>query len=227
MLRRRWAEAFTLVEMLVVVSIILIAVAVVLPALTSLATSASRRGGISQVLAALDQARATAIAQGGNVYVAFADANPLIPEDYRYRSFAVFQQVYYPEQKASGNPYFFELVRPWTKLPEGVAFKPDTSSERSLFSGARQKFYFRLSKDNSGGGELDLPFLKFNGIGGLESANGSALTAEFARVRLFEGYFMADGTPVAGTAAGEKSNAVLEVSIFTGRAAKREEADAS
>jgi type II secretory pathway pseudopilin PulG len=234
---RRSCGAFTIVEMLVVVSIILIVVSVALPAMSSLSKSASRRGAITLMLSALDQARALAIAQGGNVYVVFADGNPVIPDDYRFRSFAVFQQVYYPEQKATGNPYFYEQLRPWTKLPEGVAFKPDgTDKVRTLFDAAsknRQKFAFRMNHGTAGGGasggtELELPFLKFNSTGGLDGASGDPQAAEHARLRLFEGYFAPDGTPVATTGVSPSGTrkynpeAVLEVSIFTGRAAKRE-----
>jgi prepilin-type N-terminal cleavage/methylation domain-containing protein len=236
-------SAFTLVEMLVVVSIILIVAVVALPAITSLSKSASRRSAVSLVMAALDQARAQAVAQSGKCFFVFANDDAKLvfstgenqpPADYRYRAFAVFQEVYIPPQpgasaEEAANPYRLLPVRAWTLLPEGVSFRPDEAPRnddsppppRTIFTGKKsepaKRFYCQPAKV-----EVELPYIEFNATGAVENPK----LAEFARVKLFEGYVDANGNAVATNAARTLAEETIALSLYTGRA-KREEINAT
>ena len=63
--------AFTLLELLVVVGIISVLLVAVIPAVNSLSKSSGRKGAISNLLGAIEQARAQAIKDGRRTYVVF------------------------------------------------------------------------------------------------------------------------------------------------------------
>ncbi len=219
------ASAFTLVEMLVVISIILVVAVVALPAVNSLSKSASRRSAASQVMAALDQARTQAIAQAANCYFVFADDDAKLPESYRYRAYAVFQETYEPGSQL----YLKTMVRPWALLPEGVAFRPRVTptADGKVLGGLtifnapkaepKEEFYCKPA-----GKDLRLPFIKFNSFGAVAYPVGAA----YARVKLFEGFIAADGSDVSTNAARRIADETITVALFTGRA-KREELNAT
>lgn len=234
-------SAFTLVEMLVVVSIILIVAVVALPAITSLSKSASRRSAVSLVLTALDQARAQALVQSANCYFVVANGDPKLvftsaegkpPDDYRYRAFAIFQEVYIPPQAGAApadaaRPYLMLPIRPWTLLPAGVAFRPDEAPTtdgtpappKTIFNASvlKQNFFCQPAK-----ADVELPYIKFNPTGAIESPT----VADFARVKIFEGYVDANGAAITTNAARTLADETITLSLFTGRA-KREEASAT
>jgi type II secretory pathway pseudopilin PulG len=237
--------------MLVVVSIILLVAVVALPGISSLSKSASRRNSVSLVLGALDAARMTAVSQSCNSFIVFANGDTSIPEAYRYRAFAIFQETYIPvsDDKPLANPYHLMVVRPWTLLPEGVAFRPeitaggaapggtggtdpDSDGNQSVFTAPKASFFCKPADTN-----VDLPYIEFNSIGAVElkptvspsSPEGGGatpaanpITTNQARIKLFEGYINASGAAVATNAAKALADDTITVSLFTGRA-KREE----
>jgi prepilin-type N-terminal cleavage/methylation domain-containing protein len=195
-------SAFTLVEMLVVIAIIVSVAVVALPAITSLSKSSSRRTAVSLTMAALDQARTLALGHSTPHYLVFADADPTWPETHRQRAFAVFEETYDPQNEV----YRRQPVSAWTQLPSGIAFKADADT---IFAAPREKFYCHPA-----GRELALPCFKFTDIGGLELPT----KVEFARLRLFEGFIDAGGTAVTTNKAGAAAEEVIKVSLQTGRA---------
>jgi hypothetical protein len=186
-------------------------------------------------MAALDQARAQAIAQSANCYFVFANDNNRLmvthaagdpPEDYRYRAFAVYQEVYIPppagtDPAVAARPYHLLPVRPWTLLPAGIAFKPPpparagTSNPEAptVFSAPQpatpMKFFCQWAN-----AELELPFIKFNATGAIDEP----AEAKHARVKLFEGYVDANGEAVATGSGKSFSDETVVLSLFTGRA---------
>lgn len=199
-------SGFTLVEMLVVIGIILVVAVVSLPAITSLSKSSSRRTAVSLTMAALDQTRGLALARSAAHYLVFADADPAWPERYRNRAFGIFEETYEPQTET----YHRLLVGAWTQLPDGVAFKPDADT---LFAAPREKFYCHPT-----GSEAALPCFKFTDIGGLELP----AKPEFARLRLFEGFFDTNGAAVATNQARAAAEQIIKVSLQTGRAQREE-----
>ena len=125
--RRRSAAAFTLLELLVVIAIIAILTSLLLPSLQGLMGVAGRRGGASVLSAALEQARLSALENGGAAYVGFAisSTNP----DNKYSSLIVFRAKRDDETGAAYVP----LSR-WVRLPTGVQMDPQSISSAAKAS---------------------------------------------------------------------------------------------
>jgi len=110
----RLADAFTLVEMLIVIAIIAVLTALTLPALQGLVGVGGLRGSVNSVLMALDQARAAAIESGTDAFVAF-------PEDSGDANAGKSALIIFREAKDGEGPAgaFVPLSR-WIKLPQGI-----------------------------------------------------------------------------------------------------------
>ncbi|MGB8168174.1 MAG: hypothetical protein WCF18_11825 [Chthoniobacteraceae bacterium] len=221
--------------MLVVISIILLVAVVALPGINSLSKSAARRSSVSLVMAALDQARTQAVAQSATVYFVFANGDPQLAfsseagkpgEDYRFRAFAVFQETYIPPQpnasaEDAARPYIRLPVRPWTLLPQGVAFRPDELPRegdkippiKTIFSGKKDEFYCQPAK-----AKIQLPYIKFNATGAIEEPT----EADLARVSIFEGFVDANNRAVVTNPAKAMADETITLSLFTGRAKRLE-----
>lgn len=110
-------EAFTLIEMLVVIAIIAVLSALTLPALQGLVGVSGVRGGVNTVAAALDQARAAAIENGCDAYVGFPPTNFTVTgdPDVAFSSLIVFRGQR-PDEPANT----FKPISRWVRLPAGV-----------------------------------------------------------------------------------------------------------
>jgi len=109
--------AFTLIEMLIVIAIIAVLSALTLPALQGLVGVSGVRGGVNTVLAALDQARATAIENGCDAYVGFPPASFTVTGDpeVAFSSLIVFRG-----RRPDESPNTFKPISRWVRLPAGV-----------------------------------------------------------------------------------------------------------
>ncbi len=200
------SAGFTLIEMIAVMAVIAVATAAILPAVSSVGKASSRRAAVTLTLGALDQARALALSNSTNYYLAFASNDSDWPEEYRSRAFAVYEEVFNPEG-APGNQYVWLPVGDWTKLPTGIAFNPAATT---VFNGPTKDFYCGTL-----GREIKAAYFKFNGIGGLDEPTDSA----HAHVRIFEGFLDAAGKLTFTNKSGEE---VIKVSLVTGRARRLE-----
>ena len=90
--RGRDLRAFTLIELLTVVSIIAVMLAASLPAVNAISKSSGRKAAVSNVMNALEQARALAIRDGRATYVVFM-TNTSAPDNYRNKAYAVFEDT--------------------------------------------------------------------------------------------------------------------------------------
>ena len=117
------SRGFTLLELLVVIGIISILLVAVIPAVTSLSKSSGRKGALSNLLGAIEQARALAIKDGRSTYVAFVTSSipATLEQEYAYRAYAIF------EDDAS-NPNTQVQVTNWKKLPIGISFRAKNSA---------------------------------------------------------------------------------------------------
>ncbi len=194
-------------------AVLAILAAVLLPAVTSLSKSSARRSAVTRTLSTLDQTRALALSKGGAYYLVFADQDAAWPEQYRCRSYAIYEEIY----NTTANRYDRFPATPWTQLPTGIAFKPDTvataTTVATVFGGAKEEFYCAPVGKN-----MTLPCFKFNSLGGVDEPTDT----NYAHVRLFEGFFNGAGQRVATNSAGVDGEEILDVSLVTGRA-KREE----
>lgn len=113
-------QAFTLIEMMVVVALIAVLSALTLPALRGLTGTTGLRGGVNTVLATLDQARAAAIENGADVYVGFPPADF---SDSRDPAIAVSSLIVFRGPRPDEPPETFRPISRWIRLPSGIALQ--------------------------------------------------------------------------------------------------------
>lgn len=110
-----WARAFTLVEMLVTITVIGIISAVTVPAMQGVTTSTALSTGAREFSNVLSVARNEAIARNTNIRFAVAkdwDGKA----DHNYRKYSLWEWNDEIED--------YEQVTPWNTLPEGVVLEP-------------------------------------------------------------------------------------------------------
>src|SRR6266513_6186999 len=118
-IHQRSRSAFTLLELLVVMGIIVIALAALVPAVTSLSKSGGRRAARNSLLGGIEQARAEAIKSSQATYVvfpAFTSSTQSILDRYNYRSYAIFEDN-------AANPGNVKQLTDWKSFPTGVALR--------------------------------------------------------------------------------------------------------
>ena len=207
--------AFTLLELLVVMGIILIALAALVPAVTSLSKSGGRRAALNGLLGGIEQARAEAIKSSQATYVvfpAFTSGTQSTLDRYNYRSYAIFED----NAASPGNP---KQLTDWKSFPTGVALRKaytingvngglDSLQDPAALT---PPVAFSFAPDASAA-----PFkcFKFNSNGEVQAPAGNVLLC------IFEGY-VNSGSEVATTKDGSGNPSAVEyvmVSQFTGRA---------
>jgi prepilin-type N-terminal cleavage/methylation domain-containing protein len=205
-------RAFTLIEMLVVMAIMVLALAALIPAVTSLSKSSGRQASTNNLIGAIEQARAEAIKSGQATYVVFptslssTDAN--LVQRYSYHSYAIFEDD-------PLNPATPKQLSSWKTLPTGVSLRSAISSW-SLAS-----FQFTPV-----GSAQSFPFLKFNANGEVESptptpAPSPTPTPSPVQLGVFEGFINGANEVVTGAKDGSGNPLAAEyisVSRITGRA---------
>jgi len=201
---------FTLLELLVVMGIILIALAALVPAVTSLSKSGGRRAALNSLLGGIEQARAEAIKSSQATYVvfpAFTSGTQSTLDRYNYRSYAIFEDD-------AANPGNVKQLTDWKSFPTGVALRAaGTAALSNLADPAAltPSVAFSFPPDASAA-----PFkcFKFNSNGEVQAPAGNVLLC------IFEGY-VNSGSEVATTKDGSGNPSAVEylmVSQFTGRA---------
>jgi prepilin-type N-terminal cleavage/methylation domain-containing protein len=206
----RSVGGFTLLELLVVMGIILIALAALVPAVTSLSKSGGRRAALNSLLGGIEQARAEAIKSSQATYVvfpAFTSGTQSTLDRYNYRSYAIFED----DAAIPGN---VKQLTDWKSFPTGVALRAaGTAALSNLADPATltPSVAFSFAPDTSAA-----PFkcFKFNSNGEVQTPAGNVLLA------IFEGY-VNSGSEVATTKDGSGNPSAVEylmVSQFTGRA---------
>ena len=206
------ASAFTLLELLVVIGIISILLVAIIPAVNSLSKSSGRKAAVSNLLGAIEQARAQAIKDGQATYVVFPDVLPGSPDvatiqRYAYRSYAIFEDD-------AATPGAVKQLTPWRNLPTGVSVR--SSSLLNLANTISFPFT-PLGAAVTG----TFPFLKFNSNGEVDPATtrNPANTTGTIQLGVFEGYVNTTGTDIDTTrsTAGPQTDSIA-VTRLTGRA---------
>src|SRR5438093_4104478 len=206
-------RAFTLVEMLVVLGILVILLSAVLPAVTSLSKANGRKAAMANLLGGIEQARAEAIKSSQATYVVFptfgAGTAQSTLDRYNYKSYAIFEDN-------AANPGSVKQVTPWKALPTGVALRATgTAALANLTDPASLNPAPTFSFTPDTGTTPAFRCLKFNFNGEVEAPATNVLLG------VFEGY-VSNGTEVvtSGKDANGDPAAVEYIAIaqFTGRA---------
>ncbi|MEM7698991.1 MAG: prepilin-type N-terminal cleavage/methylation domain-containing protein [Verrucomicrobiota bacterium] len=118
-LSRTYPAAFSLIELLSVIGVLSILLALAAPAL--MPSAPSRKAAAHELAAAMDRARAEAIALQRDLYIAFPDeTHPGTRRPFRTMAFFLATEP-------SGEPIIDQPVRQirsWFELPEGLVFLP-------------------------------------------------------------------------------------------------------
>jgi type II secretory pathway pseudopilin PulG len=202
--------AFTLLELLVVMGIIIIALAALVPAVTSLSKSGGRRAARNTLLGGIEQARAEAIKSGQATYVVFptfTSGTQSTLDRYNYRSYAIFEDD-------AAHPGNVKQLTDWKSFPTGVALRAAGNAAVSNLADPATltpSVTFSFAPDASAA-----PFkcFKFNSNGEVQAPAANVLLG------IFEG-FVNSGSEVATTKDANGNPSAVEyvmVSQFTGRA---------
>src|SRR5436190_12422838 len=204
---RGCSRGFTLLELLVVMGIMAIALAALVPAVTSLSKSGGRRAARNSLLGGIEQARAEAIKSSQATYVvfpAFTSGTQSTLDRYNYRSYAIFEDD-------AANPGNVKQLTEWKSFPIGVALRAaGTAALSNLADPATLGVAFSFAPDTSA---APLKCFKFNANGEVQAPAANVLLG------IFEGYV--NGSEVATTKDGSGNPSAVEylrVSQFTGRA---------
>ena len=174
-------NGFTLLELLVVIGIISVLLVAIVPAVNSLSKSSGRKAAISNLLGAIEQARAQAIKDGQAAYIVFPDQLPGSPDAvtiqrYSYRSYAIFEDD-------AANPGSVKQLAPWRTLPTGVSLR-----KGSLNYLAKTTVPFTPgTQGNSAPPSTPFPSLKFNAQGEVDPSSTPTATTGTIQFGVFEG----------------------------------------
>jgi len=124
---RGGTSAFSLIELLVVVAIMGLLVALLLPAMGGMSGSAARKGAVTIVMTALEQARIASIEQGRDTLVLLWMKNGVVGPIDEPDTLMILRRN---EQDSDWEP----LTR-WVKLPRGVLFDGSNNSSEILAAG--------------------------------------------------------------------------------------------
>lgn len=200
----RYKAAFSLIELLSVVAIIVFMMAMLAPALSGFGTSGARKAAVTTLMNTFEQARIAALESGQTVYVGFADDNFPV-EDMRYAAFLVFRDAT-DEEKAAGD---YVILKPWTRLPKNISIKRVANSLVPL-TGGKTDFPGLATLLPSSKSDSSFPALAFTSSGMIEG--GGPVPPLF----LYEGFF-ANGQDNFTRGANELFEKI-SFSRYTGRA---------
>ena len=166
-LSQSYERAFTLIELLVVIGIIAIMLVAVIPAVTSLSKSSGRKGAVSNLLGAIEQARANAIKTGRATYLvfpSFSAATPATLDRYHYKAFAIFED----DPAVPATP---KQLTNWKTLATGVTLRakpgaPGSAADLPLASTFTPPIIIAFTPEP--GATADFHCIKFNGNGEVE-----------------------------------------------------------
>jgi len=206
-------RAFTLVEMLIVMIIMLIALGALIPAVTSLSKSNGRQAATSNLIGAIEQARAEAIKSGQPTYVVFptfTSGTQSTLDRYNYKSYAIFEDD-------PGNTPPVKQVSAWKTLPIGVSIRSGGTAPLSSLSDPSALTppvtSLTFTPDSSAGPSFKV--LKFNANGEVESPPNNV------SLGIFEGFINGTSEVITGAKDGSGNPLAAEyvsVSRISGRA---------
>ncbi len=220
------ANAFTLLELLVVCAIIALILAFTIPAVTGISKGNSLSSGGRLVSNLLSVARSEAINQRRltqlRVVTKWMNSNGTEDSTASYRKFSVWRRPLPGDAQQSVDPADpYVQVSKWETLPAGVTFEKDTSTYNLPTAGDPRNpgTYFltpALGKTKSGikvpGGTADVAWIEFAPTG---AANYSGTVPAKVYLLLTDGFW--DGTSIVSTQSNHANWLVATVDTLIGR----------
>lgn len=161
-------KAFTLTELLVVLSVIGVLLALVAPSFPAMVPS--RKSAIHELSGFLEGARSRAMASRSGTLVAFA--NDAFPGEGAYRSYALFALEGAVDDSPEKRPVL--QLSPWKSLPPGTVFAgrehfevPAGTAFRTLFEISGERSFPVPSAPGQPARMAELPYLHFASDGGI------------------------------------------------------------
>lgn len=199
------ASGFSLVELLVAVSIMALLIGLLIPALGGMGGSAARKGAVTIVMNALEEARIAGIEQGRDTLVLFWMKNGLVgPLD---------EQDALMVLRRNAQDTDWEPITRWVKLPRGVLFDGDNSSSEILKSSAPALLNEDFGNIPGSPENSDLGAIRFSPVGAVKAVNSSATLF----IPLAEGRRKSDRS-IKAKRQGDTMQEVVSVARYTGRA---------
>ncbi|MGZ5552065.1 MAG: pilus assembly FimT family protein [Chthoniobacterales bacterium] len=204
--------AFTLLELIVVVGIIILLLAVTLPSITSLSKSGSRKAAVGALVGAFEQARAQAIKDGLATYVVFptfpSGATQTTSDRYNHKSYAIFED----DPANAATP---KQLTNWKTLSTGVAVRTGSLGYLTDVSTLSPALKITFAPDTAATPLFRC--VKFNANGEVDSPSG----APSFYLTIFEGS-VTNGTELITSAKdgsnNPKATETVTISRLTGRA---------
>lgn len=148
-------SAFTLVELLAIVTVIMILLGVGAVGIRSYNRVTGRKSAVSQLMGEIANARALSLSHGGGIFLVFAGRNA--PERYAFRAYATFR-----DEGKGGN---LVQLSAWTLLPEGILLKEGAGSLMEESASPLPPFFTFPNAD----APVPCPYIAFNSRGGVRS----------------------------------------------------------
>lgn len=193
---RGGARGFTLVELLIVIVLMALMLGFIGPSVQGLLGVSGKRGGVNQLVNALEQTRMAAIENGVPAFLAFPPSDA--PSDLRGCAFMVLRDG------RSGETGPVALSR-WQRLPKGVVFRFPNTAELVTTN-------FSAGPVGSG----DLQVVKFDRFGRARFSSGGPGEADGTgtiNIQVGEGQIQNDGS--VNWRAGQYET--VEIQRLTGR----------
>jgi len=203
-------SGFTLLELMVVIGIIAALLVAVVPAVNSLSKSSGRKAAISNLVGAMEQARAQAIKSGEATYVVFptfsSGTAQTTLERYNHHSYAIFEAD-------PGNPAQPKQLTNWKSLPTGVSIRQSSLAALPLASALSPAATIAFSPDKAA--DVEFRCLQFHSNGAVESPSTNVTLV------VFEGFVNGMSETVTSKKDSSGNPAATEsvtISHLTGRA---------
>jgi type II secretory pathway pseudopilin PulG len=220
----RGSRAFTLVEMLGVMGIIIVLLGICLPVVRGYNVAEGRHSAVASVMATLDRARMMAISDGLSTYVVFFATNT--PPTGTQASPNAFGRAYAIFEDDNNIDFTPVQQTPWMYLPSSMAFKVSSSNylvptvsitNRNLTSTDPSFTVAPAVLTASASEKIQLPYLKFDNTGVADEQQ-----AQYLRVLMFPGSVTPAGVEVTTQTAGTQAAQIalleeIDIDPATGR----------
>ncbi len=215
-----WTAAFSLIELLVVMAIVVVMLGLAVPAMTTISKSSNLNNAGRLFSNLLTIARSEAINQRTIVRVEVATDWP--PDStYRYRKATLTKAVFVPTAGTTGaGQYVYRQFTGWETIPDGIVFEPSDPAGGSPTADGSKYLFDSVTLGNSnttltiGSETVPTIYLAFTPTGAISPSSGNIVPV---RARLTEGFVPSGTTTIIHTHKGSPNWFDIRVNALVGR----------